>query len=167
MKIKKSFSAFLAIVLVGSVYGFHMRYGPSTFFSNFSLAQLVKKNGSPSGLLCYEGGMGGIGGGGGGWGSKQVSYNKSESFSCRIKSSLTQEFDEEEFISSLRKDVEKDLNESGPKITRAEIPTSSSFSFEYEEGAMQGRIEINGERKEAQYYSLRASLKESGERKSE
>ena len=167
MKINTSLAAFLAIVLISTLHGFPMRYAPSKFFSNFSLTELVKKNGSPSGLSCSEGGMGGIGGGGGRADPKQVSYNKSEAFSCRIKSSITNEFDEAEFISSLRSDVKKDLNESDQKITSAKSPTSSSFYFEYEEGEMRGRIEITGERRGSQYYSLKASLKESSEKKSE
>jgi len=146
-----------------------MRGIPSPFFSRFSLRELVKKNGSTSGLLCAEGGIGAARGGGGGVDSNRATFSKSETFSCQIKSSGANKFDEPELISSLKRDVEEEeeIRRSGLKIKNSESPNSSSFYFEYEEeDEMKGRVESFGERRE-RYYVLEASLRESGERKTE
>ncbi len=146
---------------------------PSDFFIHFSLGELVKNNNSPSGILCAKRSMGGVGFGMSGIGGllsggdvTQTSNITHESFSCSIEPSYSDKFDEAQFISSLEKDIEDNLNKNRLKITRTENPNSSSFLFEYRKGKIKGRVEISGEMKNG-YYELKAMISEKSNRKSE
>ncbi len=55
---------FPALVLISNGCKAFMNFSSSSFLSNFSLEELVKKNRSPSGMICAKGGLGGGGGGG-------------------------------------------------------------------------------------------------------
>jgi hypothetical protein len=147
----------------------HMIMKPtqSSFFSNFSLRELVQKNESRSGLNCSMGGIGGGGGGTGGIGRKEFHNHKGESFSCRIKSSDGEQFDEAEFIVSLKEDVEKIIRASGAKVTDSGNPDPSSFYFEYSIENIQGRIDVSGKKIREDYYSLKADIDEKGKKESE
>lgn len=136
---------------------------PSKFSTQFSLIELVKNNTSPSGLLCARH-TGGIGGwlSGGNW--KQTTHNKHETFHCPIKSTDADKFNEEEFISSLRKDVENSIKQSGLKITQTIAPNSSSFRFAYKKGRMNGQIDISGEMRNG-HYELKAMAVEKSAQK--
>ena len=131
---------------------------PSNFLTEFSLKELVKNNTSPSGLLCARH-TGSHGGGLSGGDSEQITHITHESLHCPIKSVDSDKFDEEEFISSLRKDVKDSINQSGLKITETNSPNSSSFHVEYETEGMKGQIDISGEMKNG-YYELKAMATE-------
>jgi hypothetical protein len=64
---------FPALLLIPNGCKAIMNFWSSSFLSNFSLEELVKKNRSPSGMMCAKGGMGGVGGGGSSVGPKQSS----------------------------------------------------------------------------------------------
>jgi len=132
----------------------------SSFYSAFSLKDLVQRNQS-SGLNCS--GTGGAGGGGGGIATgaggfgRNSSFHKSEGLACQI--SDAEQFDEARFIQALKESVEKDLYASKAKITSSKNPEANSFSVEYTLGDTAGRVEISGTRS-AGYYSLQAQLGE-------
>ncbi len=127
---------------------------PSNFLTEFSLKNLVKKNISPSSSFANYN-IGSHGGGLSGGNSEQTTHIKHESLHCPIKSLDSDKFDEEEFISSLRKGIEDSINQSGLKITETNSPNSSSLRFEYEFEGMKGQIDISSEIKNG-YYELKA-----------
>jgi hypothetical protein len=131
----------------------------SSFFSKFSLRELVEKNKSRSGLDCSSGGGGGGGGGGGSLSGKEFRFHKGESLSCRL-SDDAEKFDEASFIAALKQDIEGEIRESGAKITDSGSPTASNFYFEYEQEIGRGRVEITGRTIRDDYYSLKADLEE-------
>jgi len=139
----------------------------STFFSSFSLEKLVKDNKANTGLACDVSGGGGgssIGtsGGGFGFGGKQFHSSKSDSFSCRLKSDAAERFDQARIITALQLDVEKALSDSGAKIIDRGNPDPASFYFAYTLKNIEGRVQISGRRNGGGYYSLEASLSETG-----
>jgi hypothetical protein len=139
-----------------------MNLSSSSFLSNFSLEELVKKNRSPSGLLCGSGGLGGMGGGGSSFsraGYGQSSSHKSSSFSCQIKSTGESSFDEADFLASLKADVEKEIADSA-KVADQGTTGQTGFYFEYVEHDIRGRIEISG-KSSPPFYTLEAKLVES------
>jgi hypothetical protein len=133
---------------------------PSTFFARFSLRDLVEQNNARARLICLAGGKGGRGGGG--VGRREFRHHKEEAYSCRIKPDSTEQFDEVEFIASLKQDVEKHLIACGTKIIDGGNPDKSSFYFEYRTENIQGHIDISGKRVRDDYYSVRANLNEKG-----
>lgn len=138
----------------------------SNFLTQFSLRELVNQNSSPSGLLFANHKTGGLGGSlySSGGDSEQTSNIKHETTFLRIKSEDSNKFDEEEFISSLKKGVEDSINKSLLKIKRTNSQNSSSFRFEYEKGKMKGQIDISGEIKNG-YYELKAMIVENNSQK--
>ena len=134
-----------------------LEFSPSSFFSNFSLEELVKKNRSPSGMICTKGGTGGVADNFSIVGPGQSSSNKGESFSCEVSDDT---FNEADFMASLKADVEQELNRSGATIIKQGSLEPRSFYFEYSERDVHGRIGIGGKRSEANYYSLEATLDE-------
>ena len=152
---------FPALLLIPNGCKAFMNFSSSSFLSNFSLEELVKKNRSPSGMMCAKGGMGGVGGGGSSVSPKKSSSSKSSSFSCQISDDS---FDEAAFIMSLKADVEQEINRSGATIMNRGSSDPSGFYFEYADGDIHGRISIGGKKSGAKYYSLEAKLNErSGE----
>ena len=134
-----------------------MRFSSSSFLTNFSLEELVKKNRSPSGMICAEGGLGGGGSVVSSVGRKQSSSNKTSSFSCQIGADS---FDEAAFTASLKVDVEEELIHSGGKIINQGSSDPAGFYIEYGEGQIHGRISIVGKKSGGEYYSLEANLEE-------
>jgi len=152
---------FPALLLIHNGCKAFMDLASSSFLSNFSLEELVKKNRSSSGMMCAKGGMGGGGGGGSSVGPKQSSSSKSSSFSCQISDDS---FDEAAFITALRADVEQEINRSGATIVNRGNSEPAGFYFEYSERDVHGRISIGGKKSGEKYYSLEARLNErSGE----
>ena len=156
--------ALIAVILVSVGCAAYMHSLQSSFFSKFSLRELVEKNKSHTGLDCSAGGGGGsIGGGGGGFSSKEFQSHKGESFSCRISESAGK-FDEAGFIAALRQDVERGIAETGANIIDSGNPDASSFYLEYELEHARGRVEVRGRKIRDGYYSLEADLNERGKR---
>jgi hypothetical protein len=135
----------------------------SSFFSNFSLHSLVRKNKTRAGQMCSAGAMGGGGGGGGFTGGGRSHNQKGDSFGCRIKSDAGAQFDESELVESLREDVEREIQASGAKILDAGN-VSGGFYFKYGLGDIQGRIDISGKKIREDYYQLEAALEEKSEK---
>jgi hypothetical protein len=134
----------------------------SSFYSAFSLKELVQKNQSNNGLNCT--GSGGAGGGGagiaagaGGFGGGGSNFHKIESLACRI--SDVEQFIEARFIQALKESVEKDLDARQAKIVSSKNPDATHFAIEYTASNSFGRIEISGTRSGG-YYSLEAQLNE-------
>ncbi|MGI8787932.1 MAG: Clp protease N-terminal domain-containing protein [Pyrinomonadaceae bacterium] len=137
---------------------------PSAFFIKFSLRESVNRNYSHSRMSSGGIGFGGSGGMLSGGNSAQTTNNKHESFSFRVKSPDSNEFDEAEFISSIKEDVEDSIKLSHLKITKTDSPNPSSFRFEYRKGKMNGRVEISGELTN-EYYRLKTAIIEESNRK--
>ena len=138
----------------------------SSFYSAFSLKELVQRNQSNSGLNCSGsrgagGGGGGIATGAGGLGGGS-SFSKGEGYTCQI--SDTDQFNEAKFIQALKESVEKDLDASKAKITGSKNPDATRFSIDYTVGKTAGHVEISGTRS-AGYYSLQAQLDEKNDTK--
>jgi hypothetical protein len=158
-EMKKSILLVAPFVLLLScvVYAALMNHTQSTFFSQFSLRELVEKNQSKFGLNCSGGG---IGGGGGGGGRRGFHFHKGETFSCRTQTVEGEQFDETKFIASLKSEIEKRLSASEATIVDSGIPDASSFYFEYGIGNTLGHLEISGKLLRENYYSLKANLDE-------
>lgn len=148
-----------ALLLIPSGCKRLIKFSSSSFFSNFSLEELVKKNRSPSGMICAKGGRGG--------GSDHFSIvspghsssSKSSSFSCEISGDA---FNEADLIASLKAEVEQEINRSGATIIKQGSLEPRSFYFEYSERDVHGRIGVGGKQSRANYYSLEATLDERG-----
>lgn len=152
--------AFLLLILLAGCTTF-ISSAESTFFSKFSLRELVQRNKTQNQLNCSSG----SGGGGGGSrfsttgiGTKESSFHKGESISCSI--SDAQHFDEAELIAALKQIVMADLTENKAKIVSSSNPDAASFYFEYALAHTTGNVKISGQTVPGNYYSLTASLEE-------
>lgn len=131
----------------------------SSFFSRFSLRQLVERNKSVHGLNCsVGGGGGGMRTGTGGVGRKQSNFHKAESFSCQLTDA--EQFDETKFIQALKRSVENDLDNSKAKIVKSVDLDVTGFEIEYSFEDISGRVVISGKRDPGAYYTLKADLEE-------
>jgi hypothetical protein len=152
---------FLTFLTLATGCAAYMSYFQSSFFSKFSLQELVQRSKAAGPLNCSTraggGGGGGIGTGGGGIGTKQSSFSKGESFSCQLTD--TEKFDEPRFIQALKQNVESDLNRINAKVTSEKLG-AANFYLEYSSGDISGRVEISGKRGPLNYYTLTADLKE-------
>ena len=140
-------------------------WSPETsFFSKFSVRQLVQRSDFATGLTCdpIGGGGGGIGSraGGVGSGGAQFKSHKSDSCGCRIKPN--EAFDEARLFSALRLDVERALQDAGAQITERGSSGAASFYFGYALKNVRGRVQLSGTRIGTDYYDVRADLDESG-----
>jgi hypothetical protein len=130
----------------------------SSFFSKFSLKELVETTKSRSGLTCSSsGGGGGIGTGMGGIGRSGSHFRKGESFSCQITN--TDQFDPKRFISALKEEVERELKDAKAKITSSK-DRDAAFYLEYELGDVKGNIAIEGRLDPGNYFTVKADLTE-------
>jgi hypothetical protein len=140
-------------------------WSPETsFFSNFSVRQLVERSKSSAGLTCdpIGGGGGGIGSraGGMGFGGTQFNSHKSDSCGCSLKSNET--FDETRLFSALKLDVERALHDNGAQITDSGSSGPANFYFAYAVKNVRGRFQLSGTRIGTDYYDVRADLEENG-----
>lgn len=140
----------------------YMSSQESSFFSKFSLRELVEKNKALlAGLDCSAGGGGG--GMGGGSVGGESHFHKSESFSCGMKADGAKQFNGAGFVSALKRDVEKDIINSGAKVVDNGTTETNSFYFEYTLENVEGRVEFSGKKTE-NYYNLQAELDERGKK---
>jgi hypothetical protein len=124
-----------------------LHHSSSSFLANFSLEDLVKKDRSPSGMICAKGAMGGDGGGVWSVGRRQSSSYKNSSFSCQVDPT----FEGAAIIASLKADVEREINSSGAKVINQGSSDPAGFYFEYRQGGILGRIDILGKKSGADY----------------
>ena len=147
---------FVAALMLSAGCVAYMASLQSSFFSKFSLRELVERNKSHH-LTCSAGG----GGGGGSistFGRKESHFQKGESLSCQMTGAA--QFDEEEFLQALKQSVEIDLEQSKAKIISSAKVDAQSFYCEYALEDIRGRVEISGRIVEGNYYSLKADLEE-------
>ena len=158
-------AALAAIILLSMGCTSYMFSQETSFFSEFSLRELVEKNQSFMGLDCSVSG-GGFGGGtgGGGLGRQEVHSHKAESFFCRLKADEAGYFNESGVLAVLRREVEKHIGESGAEIIGQGNPDTNSFYFAYTSGNIRGRVEVSGRNMVGNNYSLAADLEEKSEK---
>jgi hypothetical protein len=141
-----------------------MKTRATSFYSDFSVRQLVQRSGSFARLACEP-----FGGGGGGTGfhvrrigSGETHFNahKSDNFACRLPPG--ESLDETELFSTLRLNVERALHGSEAQIVDSGSTGSANFYFAYTLKNVRGRVEISGKRGVAGYYNISANLSESG-----
>ena len=135
----------------------------TSFFSSFSVRQLVQRSESSAGLTCdLGGGGGGISSraGGIGFGGTRFNSHKSDGCGCRITSNVA--FDEARLFSALKLDVERALHDAGAQITERGSSGASTFYFAYSLKNVRGRVQLSGTRGGTDYYDVRADLDESG-----
>jgi hypothetical protein len=135
----------------------------SNFYINFSVAKLIERNSDPVGL--DSGISPGIGSGTGFHSSRsgQSNYQKKESTGLQLKPEGLGKIGE--FLSSLRADVENEIVNSGAAITNAGDLEVPGCFVDYSQEGIYGRIEISGQLRERNYYSLTATLSETSTNK--
>ena len=131
------------------------KFGPSTFYTTFSLADLIARCTCDfiSSDVSGGGGGGGCATGTGVQDEAQAHYQKSETHSFQI----TGRGEEAQFISQLKAEIEKQIADCGANVTISVGPSKSGFALEYAEEGIRGRIEISGELT-ANYYSVNVNL---------
>lgn len=153
--------AIFIVLLVAVGCSAYMASLQSSFFSKFSLRDLVERNGSTAGLNCSQsaggGGGGGSGFGTGGVGRMESNFSRMESISCQIKDADA--FDEPKFIQALKASVEKDLKDSKATIVNSKNADATSFQLEYAVSNIKGTIDISATRAD-RFYTLNANLNE-------
>lgn len=157
----------LLILVAGSAWiGESCLWRPETsFFSNFSVRDVVERTKSSAGLRCDSGGGGGGGGVGGragsfGSGGSHFNSHKSESYGCRLASN--EAFDETRLFSALKLDVERALQADGAQITDRGSSGPANFFFAYALKNVRGRVQLSGTRIGTDYYDVHATLEETG-----
>ncbi len=138
----------------------------TSFFSNFSVRQLVERSKSSAGLTCDANGGGGGGGigtraGGIGFGGTRFNSHKSDRFGCGLKSNEPEDF-ETRLFAGLKLDVQQALRDNGAQITESGNPNPASFYFAYTLKDVRGRVQVSGTRIGTDYYDVHADLDESG-----
>jgi len=142
--------------------------GPqTTFYSKFSVRELVERNQSAAGFRCDvpAGGGGGkdeniVSSSGGISGRTQFSAHKGDSLACALKSE--ENFDEQRLFAALKLDTERVLRASGAQISESGSAKPVGFYFAYTASNVRGRIQISGSRIGNQYYDVHADLEEQG-----
>jgi hypothetical protein len=141
-----------------------MQTRETSFYSNFSVGQLVQRSGSFARVSCDP-----LGGGGGGnefharrIGSAETRFNshKSDNFACRLTSD--ESLDETELFSTLKLNVERALHDNGAQIVDSGSSGSAHFYVVYTLQGVRGRVELSGQRGASGYYNISANLNESG-----
>jgi len=141
-----------------------MKTRATSFYSDFSVGQLVQRSGSFARLACDP-----LGGGGGGHefhsrrvgsGETQFNAHKSDNFACRLPPD--ESLDETELFSTLKLNVERSLHDNGAQIVDAGSSGVANFYFAYTLNGNRGRVELSGNRGASGYYNISAKLSESG-----
>jgi hypothetical protein len=142
---------------------------PTSFYSKFSVRELVERNQKATGFTCDKptgggddaGMVSGYGGyGGGGFGRVKFSANRGDSLACVVKPDQT--VDEDLLLAELKRDTETVLKANGMKIVESGSARPASFYFTYTARNVSGRIQVSGTRIGNQYYNLHAELAENG-----
>lgn len=146
------------LLIFGAGCSAYMASLQSSFFSKFSLRDLVERNESTAGLNCSQSAGGGSSFGAGGVGQKESNFNRMESIACQIRD--VDAFDEPKFIQALKASVEKDLKDSKATIVSRKNAGATSFQLEYALSNVKGTIDISATRGPDRYYTLNANLNE-------
>jgi len=138
----------------------------TSFYSKFSVRELVERNQKATGFRCdMPAGGGGNGGmdssyGGGGFGKANFSANRGDSLVCVLKPDQT--VDEDLLLAELKRDTETVLKANGMQIVESGSARPASFYFTYAARNVRGRIQVSGRRIGNQYYDVHAELAENG-----
>lgn len=138
----------------------NLKFKPSNFLTNFSLAEIVKKLESASGLICANGSMGGGGSGGGHGNNERLHYRKHDSFSCHLKDSDIENFDQTEIISEFKEKTESEILRCGAKVTGGNQISVFSFYLEYSAENITGRVEIKSNLAQEKYFRIESTFDE-------
>ena len=149
--------ASLAIVLFGAGCRVSMSSLQSSFFTKFSLRELIKGNAFTPGLECSDNTGGGISMGTGGVGAELSSFEKSESCLCQVIDAKL--FDEAKFIEALKVGVETELGANKATIVSSK-DSAGGFSLEYASSEIKGTVQISRGKGIERFYMLQAKLTE-------
>ena len=64
---------------------------------------------------------------------------------------MADQFQEAEFIQSLKTEIERQIQSSGAQIKGSWLSGRKGIQLEYAEGKIQGKVEISGQRKAGTY----------------
>src|SRR5262245_58832225 len=119
-----------------------MQYECSSFYANFSLLELVRKNRSSLGIDFVTAGVAGGGGGGSSFDKTDLaSYQKTDSFSWTIAPNRRSAFEGAKLMQALAVLVENEISHRGANVRESgKVP--SGFYAEYDDEGIQGRIEL-------------------------
>src|SRR4030095_4124089 len=142
-------------------------HGSSTFYSNFSMAELVKRNSSWPSIESSSSVLGGGGGGGCfSWISSRGPYtglsrfHKSDSFALHLTPGGLAKADEEKLLSSLKADLHDEIVKSGASVTASGDLDTAGRYVSYSVEGIHGRVEISAKHAGGVYYTLTATLSE-------
>ena len=150
----------LVVVLFGAGCRAYSMYSlQSSFFSKFSLRELVDKNQSSAGLNCSagSGGGGGMGAGMGAVGKQESNFSRFESVACQIPGAEL--FDEVKFVQALKASIEQDLESDKAKIV-TKNSDATSFEVEYAVNETTGTVKIVAKKGPMSFYTVEAELRE-------
>jgi hypothetical protein len=141
---------------------------PTSFFSNFSVRELVERNQTSAGFRCDAAAGGGgadsngfsTSSGGIGPGKIQFSVHRGDGVACALKSE--ENLDEQRLFAALKDDTERVLRDSGAQISQSGSAKPVGFYLSYTAGNVRGRVQISGTRIGNQYYDVHAMLEEQG-----
>ena len=163
MTVRRLALPLFVMLLFGTGCGGVMHLFQSSFFSKFSLRELVDRSESRAGLECSTG-ADGAGGGGmsmgmGGVGKQESNFSRVDSIACQI--SDAEVFDEAKFIESLKASVEQELKANNATIVSSKNSDASSFDLEYSiSDNATGTVKVSATKGPMRYYTLTADLNE-------
>lgn len=156
---RRQATAISLLMLFGAGCSAYMYSLQSSFFSKFSLRELVDRNQSSAGLNCSAGGGGGgMSAGTGGVGKQESNFSKLEGIACQI--SDAELFDEVKFIEALKVIIEQDLEANKATVVSSKSPDATSFDLEYALNEVTGTIKISAKKGPMRFYTLEADLRE-------
>lgn len=141
---------------------FFVGYKPSSFYVNFTLMDLVRKNQSPSGLILAQNSGGGSGMGGGGISNSDFgSFNSNQDFSAYLQSSDLDNFNQLDLMKSLQNDIQKILADSGAttSIFLELNPPAFQVDYHYTDKIL-GYVNVSGGFSGDNNFRLKARLHE-------
>ena len=155
-------------LLSGSCLNHRPAQFASSFYSTFSVRELVERNQSASGFKCVRPAGGGNGGndfsviGSQRPGSSRAEFkaHKGDSFTCELRPG--ENFDEQPFFDVLKLDTERELRANGAQISDSGPAKPVGFYFAYTASSVRGRIQVSGSRVGDRYYDVHAQLDENG-----
>src|SRR5215813_4967318 len=137
-----------------------MQYQCSSFYANFSLAELIRKNDPNLGIDFGNAGIASGGGGGSSFAKANLNrYQKTDSFSWAIGPNRRNAFEEAKLMQALAALVENEIRQRGATV-RESGGVPSGFYAEYDDEGIQGRIELTINLSGDNTLDLRATLNE-------
>ena len=135
----------------------------TSFYSKFSVRELVERNQKATGFRCdMPAGGGGDGAMVSGYGGGGVNFSaaRGDSLVCVLKPDQT--VDEDLLLAELKRDIGTVLKANGMQNVESGSARPASFYFTYTARNVRGRIQVSGTRIRNQYYDVHAQLEENG-----